>query len=166
MVLQTAALDPYEFVRDAYLQRRRNLIYDGTPPPDREFMDPPPAPKKSAASQPTFPSAAEPTGAGSILVSGDGRVPVQSALQYEAARGLSLLTNPVPHPAESGKSAAQQKAPAWFKREVSTWQSGEPLTPAQLDALEQTPQSFVVSATDRAPRQSTILVRLWRSLIP
>ena len=34
-VLQTAALDPYEFVRDAYLQRRRNLIYDGAPPPDR-----------------------------------------------------------------------------------------------------------------------------------
>ncbi|MDE2260843.1 MAG: VacJ family lipoprotein [Betaproteobacteria bacterium] len=32
-VLETAALDPYAFVRDAYLQRRRNLIYDGHPPP-------------------------------------------------------------------------------------------------------------------------------------
>ena len=36
-VLETAALDPYEFVRDAYLQRRRNLIYDGNPP--REKFD-------------------------------------------------------------------------------------------------------------------------------
>ena len=32
-VLETAALDPYAFVRDAYLQRRRNMIYDGNPPP-------------------------------------------------------------------------------------------------------------------------------------
>lgn len=36
-ILETAALDPYEFIRDAYLQRRRNLIYDGSPPPDKEF---------------------------------------------------------------------------------------------------------------------------------
>ncbi len=40
-ILQTAALDPYEFLRDAYLQRRRNLVHDGAPPPEREFMDPP-----------------------------------------------------------------------------------------------------------------------------
>jgi len=33
-ILQTAALDPYEFTRDAYLQRRRNLVYDGKPPLD------------------------------------------------------------------------------------------------------------------------------------
>ena len=36
-VLEAAALDPYEFVRDAYLQRRRNLVYDGNPP--REDLD-------------------------------------------------------------------------------------------------------------------------------
>src|SRR5688572_7938824 len=47
-VLQTAALDPYEFVRDAYLQRRRNLVHDGAPPPEREFMDPPAKPRTSA----------------------------------------------------------------------------------------------------------------------
>ena len=33
-VLEAAALDPYIFVRDAYLQRRRNLVYDGKPPPE------------------------------------------------------------------------------------------------------------------------------------
>ncbi len=31
-ILETAALDPYEFLRDAYLQRRRNLVHDGNPP--------------------------------------------------------------------------------------------------------------------------------------
>jgi len=35
-ILETAALDPYEFVRDAYLQRRRNLVYDGNPPEDAD----------------------------------------------------------------------------------------------------------------------------------
>jgi phospholipid-binding lipoprotein MlaA len=33
-VLEQAALDPYSFVRDAYLQRRRSDIFDGNPPPD------------------------------------------------------------------------------------------------------------------------------------
>ena len=38
-ILDEAALDPYEFQRDAYLQRRRNLVYDGNPPPDKEQDD-------------------------------------------------------------------------------------------------------------------------------
>ena len=54
-VLQTAALDPYEFTRDAYLQRRRSLIHDGSPPLDREFMEPgqPPSPQTSILPFPT-----------------------------------------------------------------------------------------------------------------
>ena len=35
-----AALDKYSFMRDAYLQRRRNLVYDGDPPEE----EPPPEP--------------------------------------------------------------------------------------------------------------------------
>lgn len=31
-ILEEAALDPYLFVRDAYLQRRQSLVYDGNPP--------------------------------------------------------------------------------------------------------------------------------------
>lgn len=31
-VVDQAALDPYAFIRDAYLQRRENLVYDGNPP--------------------------------------------------------------------------------------------------------------------------------------
>jgi hypothetical protein len=35
-ILDTAALDPYEFLRDAYLQRRRSLVYDGAPPREKD----------------------------------------------------------------------------------------------------------------------------------
>ncbi|MGZ8212399.1 MAG: MlaA family lipoprotein [Burkholderiales bacterium] len=37
-ILDQAALDEYLFVRDAYLQRRRSLIYDGAPP-DSDIND-------------------------------------------------------------------------------------------------------------------------------
>ena len=35
-ILDEAALDPYVFLREAYLQRRKNLIYDGNPPVEEE----------------------------------------------------------------------------------------------------------------------------------
>jgi len=55
-ILETAALDPYEFVRDAYLQRRRNLVYDGNPPPE-EDDEPAPKPKPGASKPaPTAPN--------------------------------------------------------------------------------------------------------------
>jgi phospholipid-binding lipoprotein MlaA len=34
-ILEEAALDKYVFQRDAYLQRRRNLVYDGRPPREK-----------------------------------------------------------------------------------------------------------------------------------
>jgi len=43
-LLEQAALDRYIFLRDAYLQRRRSQIYDGSPPRqrDEEVNEPPP----------------------------------------------------------------------------------------------------------------------------
>lgn len=38
-ILEQAALDKYVFQRDAYLQRRRNLVYDGRPPRERYEED-------------------------------------------------------------------------------------------------------------------------------
>jgi len=38
-VLEQAALDRYSFVRDAWLQRRRNLVYDGNPPRESDESD-------------------------------------------------------------------------------------------------------------------------------
>lgn len=36
-MLDQVALDPYTFTRDAFLQRRRNSVYDGNPPESDEF---------------------------------------------------------------------------------------------------------------------------------
>jgi phospholipid-binding lipoprotein MlaA len=57
-ILDTAALDPYEFLRDAYLQRRRNLVYDGNPPPEKDDIEIKVKPKSGARSSP-FPYSAE-----------------------------------------------------------------------------------------------------------
>jgi phospholipid-binding lipoprotein MlaA len=38
-LLEQAALDRYTFQRDAYLQRRRSLIYDGSPPRERDEVN-------------------------------------------------------------------------------------------------------------------------------
>ncbi|HEX2199739.1 MAG TPA: VacJ family lipoprotein [Burkholderiales bacterium] len=40
-ILEQAALDKYVFQRDAYLQRRRSLVYDGRAPRERYEDDPP-----------------------------------------------------------------------------------------------------------------------------
>ena len=50
-VLDDIALDKYSFVRDAYLARRRSLVYDGDPPdtPDDNTEDKPGEPAKSPA---------------------------------------------------------------------------------------------------------------------
>lgn len=42
-VIDEIALDKYQFIRDAYLQRRRNLIYDGNPPDEEDPYEPPPS---------------------------------------------------------------------------------------------------------------------------
>jgi len=38
LMLEEVALDPYAFTRDAYLQRRRSLIYDGNPPEEDPYV--------------------------------------------------------------------------------------------------------------------------------
>lgn len=51
-VLDEAAIDRYVFLRDAYLQRRRGLVYDGNPPREKfeDYDDP--APSTPAESRP------------------------------------------------------------------------------------------------------------------
>jgi phospholipid-binding lipoprotein MlaA len=38
-IVEEAAIDPYSFVRDAYLQRRQSLVHDGNPPTDESQPD-------------------------------------------------------------------------------------------------------------------------------
>ncbi len=47
-ILEEAALDKYVFQRDAYLQRRRSLIYDGRPPREDESGQPAREPRRAA----------------------------------------------------------------------------------------------------------------------
>jgi phospholipid-binding lipoprotein MlaA len=54
-ILETAALDRYAFVRDAYLQRRRNLVYDGKPPLEDEDPGADPKPAADTKSPPKDP---------------------------------------------------------------------------------------------------------------
>ena len=52
-LIDDIAIDKYAFVRNAYLQRRRSLVYDGNPPDEEEVDDMPmtePAPAAPAAS--------------------------------------------------------------------------------------------------------------------
>ena len=45
-VLDDIALDKYNFLRDAYLQRRRSLVFDGNEPPPPDPTEPEPTPAK------------------------------------------------------------------------------------------------------------------------
>ena len=38
-LISGAALDKYTFIRDGYLQRRRNLVFDGNPPREKDLED-------------------------------------------------------------------------------------------------------------------------------
>jgi phospholipid-binding lipoprotein MlaA len=62
-VLDEAAIDRYSFIRDAYLQHRQNLVYDGNPPREKyddEDDDSKPEAKPDAAPADTKPDAAPP----------------------------------------------------------------------------------------------------------
>ncbi len=56
-VVDDIALDKYSFIRDAYLQRRRSLVFDGDPPPLPE------PPEPAAPADPAAPAASAPPAA-------------------------------------------------------------------------------------------------------
>ncbi len=80
-IVETAALDPYEFIRDAYLQRRRNLVYDGNPPADKDDIDIKVKPKPGAL---FIPPASPQYGGTSIVMSRDLTPAQAEALEREA----------------------------------------------------------------------------------
>lgn len=65
-LISGAALDKYRFIRDGYLQRRRSLVYDGTPPPAAEEASPsaspggPPPADSSVKKEPVPPQSGTP----------------------------------------------------------------------------------------------------------
>lgn len=79
-ILEEAALDKYVFQRDAYLQRRRNQVYDGSPPrADRNV------PRAEAEEAPAVkPNAAEPSAPAA-------EVPVPAEPRADAGRARAVL---------------------------------------------------------------------------
>ncbi|MDB6002714.1 MAG: putative lipoprotein [Rhizobacter sp.] len=68
-IIDDIALDKYTFVRDAYLQRRRSLVFDGDAPEQpagRSDAGDAAEPASGAASQPAATAPADPTGAGAV----------------------------------------------------------------------------------------------------
>ncbi len=55
-MLDQVALDRYSFLRDAYLQRRRDAQYDGAPPFEDEFADEPASPPAGKTEPPAKPA--------------------------------------------------------------------------------------------------------------
>ncbi len=81
-ILEEAALDPYEFQRDAYLQRRRNLVYDGNPPPDKDNED---FPELKTKPRSEFDEPVKPSGAALDAPRADVDLPAASAVAAPAA---------------------------------------------------------------------------------
>ncbi len=86
-ILETAALDPYEFLRDGYLQRRRNLIYDGSPPREKD---------DDANSGKPQPLGYVPPAAGVVAMPG---TPLPSGEEATPARAEAQQSNPPGQPA-------------------------------------------------------------------
>lgn len=88
-VLEEAALDKYEFVRDAYLQRRRNLIYDGKPPAEEEDDGTTDAGKRSAAVPPQVPDVSAKAGLAAAPVQEIAADSVMAAPRAPAADAIA-----------------------------------------------------------------------------
>lgn len=85
-VLEQAALDPYLFTRDAYLQRRRSLVYDGNPPPqdedeggDEPEQKEPPEPAKPDAPRDPAPAPSAPASAPAPAMPASAPAPAEPA---------------------------------------------------------------------------------------
>lgn len=97
-VIEEAALDKYRFVRDAHLQRRRSLIYDGNPPRERE-------PENSSSALPAaLFSALPPPGQAAAEASGNETVVPQSDMN-------ALVADPAAAGATTGIAQSVHQIP-------------------------------------------------------
>ncbi len=70
-VIEEAALDKYSYIRDAYLQRRRSLIYDGNPPREKDDDSEIEPPQKAASVNEPPVSAVVPKAGEAVPAGGD-----------------------------------------------------------------------------------------------
>ena len=117
-MLDELAFDRYTFMRDAYISRRRSLVYDGNPPdlPDEDDADDPktaPAPAGAASgaqsgTKPALPAAPAASGAQSSSAVPDRPPVVASAI---AATPSTPPSQPVPAPVPQPVPGGVQPAP-------------------------------------------------------
>jgi len=93
-LLNEIALDRYSFVRDAYLARRRSLVYDGDPPDSAAPSDAPASAPASGA-PPAAPASAPETGATQVVPIAPAASGVPSAPRPSAPASAPTST-PVP----------------------------------------------------------------------
>jgi phospholipid-binding lipoprotein MlaA len=116
-VLEAAALDPYQFLRDAYFQRRRNLVFDGRPPRDDE--DPEPRSKPGASNSRMAPPFADPFDSSYSLAPGIFNSATSSPLGLKPVESTVRPPALTPGPSEPG--AVSATAPATQERVVRLW---------------------------------------------
>lgn len=95
-VLDAAAIDRYAFLRDAYLQRRRSLVFDGNPPPepDEDF-----APTKPRSEDRTEPAT-------SLLTDEYGGTVAGAPAKTESGTSAPVAQpTAIPAPAQSSRAA-------------------------------------------------------------
>ncbi len=94
-VLDEASLDPYTFLRDAYIQQRRSLVYDGSPPHESSADDEEaPAIKKSEALPPQSMTEAPNAANGSVVV--QQKTEDKTEMTAPSVQGTQLQANEAP----------------------------------------------------------------------
>jgi len=134
-VLDAAAIDRYAFLRDAYLQRRRSLVYDGNPPPEKEEDEAPAKPRSEAPAAPT----------GAVLVDQFGGIVAGAPAPAVDAVSPAAVNTAAPAPrVEEPKDAIRSEPRA------------ELMPPTQQESPPQAAPIGPVSAVD-TPR----VMRMW-----
>jgi phospholipid-binding lipoprotein MlaA len=136
---EEAALDYYAYVRDAYLQRRRSLIYDGDAPPEPEAdkTNPPPEPEPAKTNPPAGPAPDKKSESGD---SKDGAARAAAELppaQITTQRGERVITAADEEFTPAKEFSTAQAQPAAAKREAAgvTGSVYEPRIPLNYEAL-------------------------------
>jgi phospholipid-binding lipoprotein MlaA len=121
-MLDELAFDRYTFMRDAYITRRRSLVYDGNPPdlPDEDDADdskaaPAAAPAASGAqsgTKPVLPATPAASAAPSSLIEQPRREARAAAAAQPATPPSQPASSPVPPPVPGGVQPAPLPASA------------------------------------------------------
>jgi phospholipid-binding lipoprotein MlaA len=140
-LLDDVVIDKYSFTRDFYLQRRRNAVFDGAPPPeyeDEEKSDSKPEAKPD--SKPTSKLETEPAAA---FAAQNATSAPNLVTDYGAVTTLAATSATTPEPASAPAAAASAAVPA----ELAASATVPATTPAQ------SPASLPVITPPRLPAE-------------